>query len=148
VVFEGGNRTFGPSEIIGCLSPSVLHSLYGLLRDTVHSTDIFRDVGLFEAEPVGTRVRKCRDRDTHMYVWLFGGYKTQKWHTNARIDLTDLIHPRDLELRQDNDCPPSYTTLNGLNFTSYCNQRNPNNGQHKSAPVLASKHMVDKRQMR
>ncbi|RAR06201.1 nucleolar GTP-binding protein 1 [Stemphylium lycopersici] len=100
---------------------------------TSHSTDIFRDVGLVEAEPVGTRMRKCRVRNTDMYVWLFGEYRIQKWDTNARVDFTHLIHPRHLELRQDNDCPPSYTSLNGLNFTSYCNQRNPNNDAMKDS---------------
>ncbi|KAI2483500.1 PAN-1 domain containing protein [Pyrenophora tritici-repentis] len=42
---------------------------------------------------------------------------------------SDRILSRDLEVRQDNatKCPATYTSRNGLNFTSYCEQNNPFN---------------------
>ncbi|CAA9961795.1 hypothetical protein PTMSG1_05172 [Pyrenophora teres f. maculata] len=42
---------------------------------------------------------------------------------------SDRMLSRDLEVRQDNltKCPDTYTSRNGLNFTSYCEQNNPFN---------------------
>ena len=50
--------------------------------------------------------------------------------TNEVVGFEDTLVARDIEIRQDKPkCDPKgYTSLNGLNFTSFCDQNNPFNG--------------------
>ncbi|KAJ4362970.1 hypothetical protein N0V83_010087 [Neocucurbitaria cava] len=41
--------------------------------------------------------------------------------------VAEPIYSRDLEVRDATKCPDSYTSKNGLNFTTYCDQNNPFN---------------------
>lgn len=60
------------------------------------------------------------------------GWNERRGHveTNHVVGFEDTLVARDIEIRQDKPkCDPKgYTSLNGLNFTSFCDQNNPFNG--------------------
>ncbi|KAF2469668.1 uncharacterized protein BDR25DRAFT_46991 [Lindgomyces ingoldianus] len=43
------------------------------------------------------------------------------------VVIAEPIESRDLEIRATSKCPDKYTTRNGMNFTTYCEQNNPFN---------------------
>ncbi|KAF2124967.1 hypothetical protein P153DRAFT_349095 [Dothidotthia symphoricarpi CBS 119687] len=54
--------------------------------------------------------------------------------------VAEPILSRDLEVRQADKCPDTYTSSNGMNFTSYCGQNNP---QNDAVPFFTSPSMQD-----
>lgn len=57
-----------------------------------------------------------------------GSYGITSGWVLMRTVVAELGSSRDLEVRATTKCPDSYTSKNGLNFTTYCEHNNPFNG--------------------